>query len=380
MLSRDADYAFYLYTCNRCRGCTTDGTEEMRPVCAPHAKYGYFSYSGGGKGYVAQGILEGKVKPEEAIEVAMKCLLCGACHHMCPPGFETISFIRDLRNHLVSKGHLFNKEHGVILENLKEHLNPWGIRQPVYNNHLNIPLVKKGMELAIYVGCRERSKGGSLHSALKILEKAGVSFGIIRDEKCCGAPMLELGDQKTYEKTAKTNIKHLNNLGVDRILTLCPHCATSLCIDYMDVGDLEIDVVTLPTLINELIEEGRLTVNGGDGEITITYHDPCHLGRFLDEYDPPREIFKKIPGLELVEMERSRETALCCGSGGLMNMIVPDLAEFAIRERIIDVKNTGADTAVTACDYCTRFFWKSIKKKDGIKVKHIADVVLEHIE
>ena len=115
-LDRDADYLSYLYTCNRCRSCAVDATPEMRPVCPSYAHFGYFAYSGGGKGYVAQGLLEGKTRPSaEAAEVAMNCLLCGACASMCPPGFDTLSFIRDLRDLLVRKGHTVNDKHRALL-------------------------------------------------------------------------------------------------------------------------------------------------------------------------------------------------------------------------------------------------------------------------
>ena len=115
-LDHEADYVTYLYTCNRCRSCVVDPTPEMKPVCPCYAKFGYFSYSGGGKGYVAQGILEGKVKPSpEVAQVAMNCLLCGACASMCPPGFDTLSFIKDLRDELVDKGIYINDKHEKLL-------------------------------------------------------------------------------------------------------------------------------------------------------------------------------------------------------------------------------------------------------------------------
>ena len=115
-LERDADYSFYLYTCNRCRSCAVVPTLEMKPLCPAHAHFGYFTYSGGGKGYIAQGILEGKIKPSpEAAEVAMNCLLCGACAKMCPPGFDTMAFIRDLRDYIASRGVYINDEHKQML-------------------------------------------------------------------------------------------------------------------------------------------------------------------------------------------------------------------------------------------------------------------------
>lgn len=379
MLSRDADYAFYLYTCNRCRGCTTDRTPEMRPVCAAYAKFGFFSYSGGGKGYVSQGILEGKVKPtEETLHVAMNCLTCGACNHMCPPGFETISFIRDLRDHLVSKGLYLNAKHRRIIENVIERGNPWGMVQSSATKHHELPAVPEGAEIAIFMGCRERLKGGSLDSALKILDAAGVSYGIIPNEPCCGAPLLDLGKKSAFESIAEFNIERLNNLGVERLLTLCPHCASALTVDYANCGDLTPEVVTLPSLVNELLGEERIGFKDEELPLTATYHDPCHLGRFMDEYDQPRDALGMVPGLEIVEMDRSGKSALCCGAGGWMEGIVPELAAFAGKERIREAKSTGAEAIITACSYCTEYMRRMAGK--SAQIINFADLIADRLK
>jgi len=379
MLSRDADYAFYLYTCNRCRGCTADRTPEMRPVCAAFAKFGFFSYSGGGKGYVSQGILEGKVKPsEETLQVAMNCLTCGACAHMCPPGFETISFIRDLRDHLVRRGLYLNAAHRQAIENVIERGNPWGMVQGKSVPRHELPVVEEGMELALFMGCRERLKGGSLEGAIKILDAAGVSYGIIPNEPCCGAPLLDLGNKSAFEGLAEFNIERLNSLGAERLLALCPHCASTLAVEYLNCGDLTPEVVALPQLVHEFLEDGRIEFREEELSLTATYHDPCHLGRFMDEYDAPRDALGQIPGLEIVEMERTRESALCCGAGGWMESIVPGLAAFAGRERLREARATGAEALITACSYCTDFMRRMAGK--NTRVLNFADLVAERLK
>lgn len=374
MLNREADYAFYLYTCNRCRGCTYDGTSEMRPVCPANAMFGFFSYSGGGKGYTAQGILEGKVKPSaQTAHVAINCLTCGACAKMCPPGFETMSFIRDLRAHLVEYNIYFNDKQRVLIENTKKIGNPWGMRH--YEIIEQLRPVKEGDEIAVFLGCRERVKGENLKQLTAVLDAADVSYGFISDEQCCGAPLLELGDRKGFEEIAESNIELLNVIGAERILALCPHCASALSVDYINLceGELEKEIITFPTLVNELMSEGRLEFMPLDDELTVVYHDPCRLGRFLEEYDSPREVLSGIEGIELVEMPRNRESSLCCGAGGWMKDIVPQLSTFTVKERLREAKSTGAQMLVTACAYCQDMLVKGSSEK--FKVEYLPQLL-----
>lgn len=379
MLNREADYAFYLYTCNRCRGCTYDGTSEMRPVCPASAMFGFFAYSGGGKGYTAQGILEGKVKPSsETAHVAFNCLTCGACAKMCPPGFETMSFIRDLRAHLVECHIYYNDRQRALIENTKRTGTPWGRRRSEIIERLKP--VEDGCEIAVFLGCRERMKGETVEHVAAVLDAADVSYGFILDEECCGAPLLELGDRRGFEEVAESNIERLNTLGAERILALCPHCASALSVDYMNLceAELEKEVVTFPTLLNELISEGRLELSSLGREVTAVYHDPCRLGRFMEEYDSPREILSGIEGIELIEMPRSRESALCCGAGGWMKEIVPQLSAFTAKERLREAKSTGARMLVTACSYCQEMLCRGGTRE--FEVKHIAELVRSLVE
>lgn len=374
MLNREADYAFYLYTCNRCRGCTHDGTSEMRAVCPANAMFGFFSYSGGGKGYTAQGILEGKVKPSwETAHVAFNCLTCGACAKMCPPGFETISFIRDLRAHLVECNIYYNDKQHALIENTKKIGSPWGKRSSELKGKLKP--VEDGDEVALFLGCREKVKGETLEEVTAVLDAGGVSYGFILDEQCCGAPLLELGDRAGFEALAEENIERLNALPVERILALCPHCASALSVDYMNLceGELKKEIVTFPTVVNELLSEGKLEFSPLGEDVTVVYHDPCRLGRFVEEYDSPREILASIEGIELVEMPRSRESALCCGAGGWMKDIVPQLSAFTVKERVREAKETGAELLVTACAYCQEMLSRGSGEK--LKVKHLAGLL-----
>ncbi len=367
-LSRDNDYSMYLYTCNRCRGCTVLPSPSMKPFCPAYSMFGFFAYSGGGKGYVAQGILEGKVEPSaEVAQVAANCLLCGACAQACPPGFDTMAFIRDLRDHMGQKGIYANAAQERLIENTHKYDNPWGKSRAVPR----APLFSGEKEILVWLGCRERMRAELLPGLKKILEAAGVSWGVLADEYCCGAPLIDLGDRKGFMKKAADVIEAVNASGAERVLVLCPHCAATMMVDYMEAGDLEVDPVTLPSFLAELIADERISL--GEAEETVTFHDPCRLAKRLEEQDPAREILEAAPGLELREMERRGEWGWCCGSGAWAPLVAPKLSRYAARERIKEAGETGADKIVTACSYCTELLGRQAKGTG--KVEHIVSLV-----
>lgn len=372
-LDREADYSFYLYTCNRCRSCAVDRTLDMRPLCPAYSKYGFFAYSGGGKGYVAQGILEGKVaaSPETA-QVAMSCLLCGACAKMCPPGFDTQAFIRDLRDEIVSKGHYVNDAHKKFLEKARLG-NPWGKK----SLPADIPRFTGKEELLIYLGCAERSRFDLVGHLGKILDAAGMTWGVLENELCCGAPLEDLGDIAAFEEAAAKNIEAINAAGAARVLASCPHCASALSVGYMNFGGIDAGVITLPALIAELVADGRIAFKN-DCATTATFHDPCKLARFLDDVDSARTIIGAMQSVALIEMPRSGDSGWCCGSGAWASIVAPDLAQFAVNERIAEARKSGAEYIITACSYCTGFLKKASQGK--IKVTHLAEITADRLQ
>ncbi len=372
-LDRDADYVGYLYTCNRCRSCAVDRSPEMRPLCPSYSRFGYFTYSGGGRGYVAQGILEGKVKPSpEAAEVAMNCMLCGACGSMCPPGFDTHSFIRDLRDHLAGKGFTVNQRHKELLDRAQ---SGWMWGKP--SRQAKLPRYTGSEELLVFVGCRERARGEILPAVKDILKAAGVTWGVLEEEPCCGAPMNDLGDREAFAGLAERNMERLNGLNAERILALCPHCAATLTNDYFDVGDLDVDVVSLPRYLEEILGQGRLKLSAAR-PLKVALHDACKLTRFLEEEEEPRTVLDSIKGVSRVEMERRGRGTYCCGSGAWSDEIVPDLARTTSKERMAEARDTGADCLVTCCSYCTDILKKASRGKPG--VVHIAELVAQRVK
>lgn len=372
-LSRNADYGNYLYTCNRCRSCAVEPSPEHLSVCPSYAFGGFFAYSGGGKGYVAQGLLEGKVAPSpEVLQLAMTCLLCNACARACPPGFDTTAFIRDLRDHLVSAGLYLSPAHRALLENMRRVGNPFGqaLTGP------EAPALTGEEEILVFRGCLERKTGELSADLEKVLEAADVIFGVLEDEPCCGAPLLDLGDKKSFAKASRKLVKKLAASGAKRVLTLCPHCASTLTALSLEHDDFDLDLVSLPAFLAELLTEERLKPSR-EIPLTVTYHDPCHLARDLEEFEPPREALAALTGIELVEMPRHGEWGWCCGAAGGMAMLMPELAEFTREERLREARATSAAAIATGCSHCSGFLAPHSGKK--LPVVHLLKLVAERI-
>ena len=373
-LTRDADYAMYLYTCNRCRSCAVEPSAEKRSIC-PSCDYGgFFAYSGGGKGYVAQGILEKKIKPSQEIaELAMTCLSCGACAAACPPGFDINAFIRDLRDHLVGAGFYANPEHKKLIENLRTSGNPWGKKAAASQ----LPKFSGGEEILVFRGCRERISKELMPAMTTILSAAGMSFGGLEDEPCCGAPFLELGAKADFERAIEKTLEMINRSGAERVLFLCPHCAAALAVDGLEIGDLEPEPVTGPQLIAELVMEERLKLRPEpDDSAPVTFHDPCRLARWLEDLESSREVIRAM-GLNLVEMDRRGNWTYCCGSGAWLSQVAPGLGDFAARERIREARESKAGRLLTACSYCVGHLSRRAGKK--LEVRHLAELVAARI-
>ncbi len=377
-IDKDADYAFYLYTCNRCRSCTTDNSGREIPVCPSYSKYGFFAYSGGGKGYAAQGVLEGAVEPSAGLaEVAMNCLLCGACATMCPPGFEITAFIRDLRDHTVGEGFYVSYKHEQMLKNLEDKGNPWGLEKRLTPKELGAVDAEQA-ECLLFLGCHAGVGKSPVDNTLKLLKAADVKFAILDDEPCCASPALDLGNKELFENSAESLIDRINETGLERVVTLCPHCTSTLTNDYFEIGDLEAEVIHISEFLAELLADERLKPKDIGPKKSVAFHDPCHLGRYLERYDEPRGVLEALPGLEIKEMQRNREAALCCGAGGWSCELVPELATYTAQERLKDIKDAGVDTIITSCAYCKD--WLGRLAADDVEVIDLVDLVADGVE
>ena len=239
--------------------------------------------------------------------------------------------------------------------------NPWGIsaasRADWAKDLPVVTLAEAGetpVEVLFWVGCagsyEDRARRVS-RSLVEILNAAGVSFAILGTEETCnGDSARRMGNEYLFQVLAQQNIETLNGYGVKKIVTNCPHCFNCLKNEYAPLGG-HYEVTHGTELVSKLIEDGRIAL-GGEIPQTITFHDPCYLGRYNGVYDAPRRILEAIPGLRLQELPRSRERGLCCGAGGGRMWMEEKLGSRINQTRMREISQAGTDAVGVSCPFC----------------------------
>jgi Fe-S oxidoreductase len=306
----------------------------------------------------------------------------------CPVFIEHVPKIVDMRRNLVMQEGRIPDELARTFRNLEQNGNPWQFNNSTrskWAEGLGIAEIDEvedvaGLEVVWWVGCLGSfdQRNQKISRALAaIFQQANVQFAIMgKSESCCGDPARRPGNEYLYQVLAQANIEVMNELKVTKLVTACPHCFNTIKNEYPQLGG-NYEVLHHTEFINYLIKEGRIKL-GAAVEQTITFHDPCYLGRYNDGYDAPREVLGAIPGVNLVEMKRSRETARCCGAGGGRMWLEERHGRRMNQNRIIDVQETGAGTLASSCPFCTSMFQDGIKGQgveDNLKLQDIAELV-----
>ncbi|WP_026839929.1 (Fe-S)-binding protein [Citrifermentans bremense] len=321
---------------------------------------------------------------EEAI---WDCTTCGACMEACPVLIEQMPKIVKMRRHLVQDESRFPEELLNLFENMEQRSNPWGIAPSERSKWVSTlevkPFVAGETEYLLYVGC-----AGSFDSRAKqvtvalasVLNAAGVSYGILgKEEKCCGDSLRRLGNEYVFEKMALENVELFREKGVTKVITLCPHCLTTLKNDYRQYG-LELEVLHQSQLIAELLASGRIKLDGSEKSLgKITYHDPCYLGRHNGVFDAPRGVIQAATGSAPQEMERNGRNSFCCGAGGGRMWMEEFTGERVNHARVAEALEGSPDTICVACPYCMTMIEDGLKDKGAgqVRVKDVVEVVAE---
>jgi Fe-S oxidoreductase len=291
-------------------------------------------------------------------DMVWDCVTCGACVQACPVSIEHVDHIVDLRRHLVMVESSFPAEAEPMLRDVERASNPWGKPQSEradWAAELGVRVLEPGdaaPEYLYWVGCAssfdERARR-TAQATGRLLREAGVDFAILGPrESCTGDPARRIGNEYVFQAFAEQNVETLNEAGVRKIVTGCPHCFNTLANEYPDFGG-NYEVIHHSELLSSLVRDGRLAPTRA-ADRPITYHDSCYLARHNDVLEAPREIVSAVGAP--IEMKRSRKQTFCCGAGGA-HMWMEERAKPINEERVREAAATGAGTLAVACPFCT---------------------------
>jgi len=325
--------------------------------------------------------------PEIELDEIWRCTTCGMCPAACPRGVEQIEVGVAIRR-IATAYDVFPSSveaFSAAGASLAGDGNPLGEERDsrdAWTEGLSIKPFEEGMEILFFVGCYysydPRLRKAAMATA-DILKKAGVDFGILGNrESCCGESIRKTGNEDVFKSLARENIKAFIDNGVKRVLVASPHCYHTFKNEYPEFM-VNFEVVHISEFLQELIEQGRLEISG-EYKKKVTFHDPCYLGRHNGIYDQPRNVLKKLPGLELFEMPDNREKSLCCGGGGGRIWAETPKEERFSDLRVAQAVEVGAEVLATSCPYCISNFEESVLSLDGdtkLEVRDITEVLHE---
>ena len=315
------------------------------------------------------------------------CTTCRACMEECPVMIEHVDSIVDMRRYLVLNESRFPPELGGAYRNLENNYTVWAFNwrdRAKWAEGYNVPIasqVNGDFDILYWVGC-----AGSFdiryqkvaRAFSQLMNVAGMKFAILgNEEKCTGDPARRSGNEYLAQSLIKENVEILNRHKVKKIVTTCPHCYNTLKNEYPDFGG-KYEVMHHTELIDELVRSGRLNLSS-KRKVKITYHDSCYMGRYNGMYDPPRNILGSIDGVEVVEMNRSRDKGLCCGAGGGRMFMEEKTGKRINIERTEQALATNSQVIASACPFCMTMLTDGVKAKEAtsLEVKDVAELVLE---
>ncbi|HZJ50006.1 MAG TPA: (Fe-S)-binding protein [Actinomycetota bacterium] len=328
-------------------------------------------------------------------DVLWSCTSCGACVEQCPVDIEHVDHIIDMRRYQVLVESNFPSELNSLFKGLENKGNPWNMAptarmdwakgldfdvKVVGGPDENDPANLDEVDWLFWVGCagayEDRAKK-TTRAVAELLDMAGVSFAVLGNgETCTGDPARRSGNEFVFQQLAMQNAEVFKESKVTKVVSTCAHCFNTLKNEYSAFG-VELEVVHHTQLLNRLVREGKLTPVGTNGTTpsrSITYHDPCFLGRHNKVYSPPRELLDILPNAEFKEMPRNSERSFCCGAGGARMWMEEKIGERINVNRTTEAVETGADQIATGCPFCR------IMLSDGLTAKQADGSAREEVE
>ncbi len=417
-----SDFEEMMDSCVRCSKCKfipqiQIKSQRFSHICPSIQYFNFHAYSGGGRMIMANALEKGRIDfSEDLLQVLYSCTNCGGCEVSCKwiYDLEPNEVIHELRVKAVESGFGPLEKHKKYIELVDRTNNPYGEPIEKRPDWLSEEIeVSDDSSTLYFVGCTAAYRREEIAVATaKVLNKAGIPFRLLgSDEICCGSPIYRVGDRQKSIQIMEQNVKLFKDQGIERIITSCSGCFNMLRTEYPRFVEHDFEVLHMTQFMESLIEEGKLNpVN--KVPLKVTYHDPCHLGRMSEPYEPyegekveilsqvyiwdppkplrqgaggvydaPRNVLNKIPGIELVEMERIREYAYCCGAGAGCKSAFPDFALWTAKERVEEAESTGASTIVSACPFCSTNIQDAIQDKEStMDFFDITEIVLKSLD
>jgi Fe-S oxidoreductase/nitrate reductase gamma subunit len=318
------------------------------------------------------------------------CTTCGACMEECPSNIEHVDIIMEAKRYKTLTLGDIPPAAADAANKVRINGNPWGIAQEdrfKWADGYDVPVIEAGkkVDYLYYVGCAgsyDAANQKVVQDTVSLLKKAGVDFAVMgKTEKCNGDPIRRFGDEYTFFEIAIENIANMRQYDFDKVVTHCPHCLHTIGKEYAKFDDGEFETVHHTELLADLIKSGKLKPEK-EVKQDLTFHDPCYLGRHHGEYNAPREILRSIPGVNLKEMERSKDKALCCGmGGGNMWYELPEGEDLA-KNRLKDVGETKTEKLATSCSFCLINFNSSksqVAETEEIEIEDVASILAKSL-
>jgi Fe-S oxidoreductase len=322
-------------------------------------------------------------------EAVWACTACGACVDICPVGNEPMRDILDIRRNLTLMENNFPKQLETAFKGMERNANPWNISQAdrmKWAEGLNVPTIEKNPdpEVLWWVGCAAATDARAQKTAqafAKILNAAGVNFAVLgQNEQCTGDSARRAGREDIFFGLASANVEILNEIKPRRIVTACPHCLHTIKNEYPAFGG-NYEVIHHTQFINELVGAGKVQLSVSTDQYTVTFHDPCYLGRHNKVFDAPRAALQST-GVMTIEMPRNSAKSFCCGAGGAQMWKEEENGTLRVNEaRFTEAKETGVNTVAVGCPFCLTMMNDASKADGGsLQVKDVAELVAERMK
>jgi Fe-S oxidoreductase len=416
MVLKLEEYRHDAEACIRCSNCRFIEhlyiqSQRFGRQCPINGRYAFNLYSAHGLLQTALAVMNNELEfTPKLLDALNKCTLCGACDVRCKRNLdiEVLSVIEALKARAVESGQGPLPEHKKMAERISNNHNCYGLPHDDRIKWITDTIKPKDKaDILYFVGCRSSYKNKEIARATaKILAKTNTDFMVSSEEWCCGYPLFSTGQIKEFKKQANHNIEMLKKSGASTVLVSCAEGYKTWKVDYPKVmgkstAEMGFKVVHIVELMDQRLKEGGLKLTNS-GPMKVTYHDPCNLGRLSEPwyhwegkylrygvaepsktyrrgekgiYEPPRNILKAIPGIELVEMERAKDNSWCCGAGAGVDVAFRDFALWTASERLVEAESTGAEAIVTCCPACKGILTEAAKANEKkIKVYDITEI------